>query len=100
MPIGPDPTGTVAGVCPQPDLACALQIAPLNTETLLSLLLVTWTVSVARSTAIALGPFPTVTVGHGPWHRETSCALHRRLSITDTVFPPAAGPFVLKPSPT
>jgi hypothetical protein len=36
MPIGCGPTGTVAGVCPQPEVSSALQVAPLNTETVLA----------------------------------------------------------------
>jgi hypothetical protein len=36
MPSGPTPTGTVAGVCPQPEVTSALQVAPLNTETVLA----------------------------------------------------------------
>ena len=65
-PSGPSPTGTVAGVCPQPEVTCALQVAPLNTETVLSPKLVTYTVSVCWSIAIPLGRFPTVIVGQGP----------------------------------
>jgi hypothetical protein len=38
---GPGPTGTVAGFCPQPEVSTALQVAPLNTETVLSPLLAT-----------------------------------------------------------
>ena len=34
---GTTPTGTVAGVCPQSEVFSALQVAPLNTETVLSL---------------------------------------------------------------
>ncbi|MGO9879809.1 MAG: hypothetical protein ACLPSM_10730 [Acidimicrobiales bacterium] len=33
---GGPPTGTIAGVCPQPALVSALQVAPLNTATVLS----------------------------------------------------------------
>ena len=33
---GGPPTGTIAGVCPQPALVLALQVAPLNTATVLS----------------------------------------------------------------
>src|SRR5690348_5039820 len=97
MATGAIPTGTVAGVCPQPDAFSALQVAPLNTETVLSLMLETYTVSVDSSIAIPLGRFPTVIVGHGPLHRETFCPWQWRVSITETVFPPMALPFSLKP---
>src|SRR5450755_2474180 len=40
-PSGSSPTGTVAGVCRQPEVFSALQVAPLNTETVLSWTLVT-----------------------------------------------------------
>ena len=52
----------------------ALQVAPLNTDTVLSPSLSTDTVSVAWSTATLLGRWPTVTVGHGPRQREMSRA--------------------------
>jgi hypothetical protein len=99
-PSGPRPTGTLAGLCPQPDASVALQVAPLNTETLLSLTLATYTVSVRWSTAIPLGSFPTVIVGHGPLHRDTSCASQRRESITETVSAPELGPLSLLPLAT
>ena len=66
IPIGPEPTGTVAGVCPQPHGCSPLHVAPLNTDTVLSPKLVTYTVSVCSSIAMPLGRFPTVIVGHGP----------------------------------
>jgi hypothetical protein len=94
-PSGFRPTGTLAGFCPHPDAWVALHVAPLNTETLLSPTLATYTVSVCSSTAIPLGSFPTLIVGHGPLHRETSRASQRRVSITDTVSPPAMGPLSL-----
>ena len=40
-PIGYSPTGTVAGVCPHPDVFIALHVAPLNTDTASSPTLVT-----------------------------------------------------------
>jgi hypothetical protein len=43
------------------------------------------------------GMFPTLIVGHGPLHRETSGAWQWRPSITDTVFPPGLVPFALLP---
>ena len=102
MPIGaePDVRDTVAGVCPQPVVFSPLHVAPLNTDTVPSSKLAAYTWSVRASIAIALGRFPTVSVGHGPLHRETSCASHRRVSITESVFPPAFGPLLLKPLAT
>ena len=80
----------------------ALQVAPLNTATMLLLEIVTYTVSVAWSTAMVDGRSPTLTVGHGPGHRETSSAWHRRPSITETVSPPPGlvGPLALFPFAT
>jgi len=75
MPSGARPTGTVAGFCPQPVVTSALQVAPLNTETALPPVSVTYTVPVAWSMVIVLGRFPTVIVGQGPLQVETSCAL-------------------------
>ena len=75
----------------------ALQVAPLNTDTVSSLLLSTYTVSVAASTAMVLGSWPTVMVGHGPLQRETSSAWQWRVSMTETVSPPAFGPLSFKP---
>src|SRR6516225_10170065 len=100
MPIGVEPTGTVAGVCPQPEAFWPLQVAPLNTDTVLSRMLATYTVSVFSSIVTALGRFPTVIVGHGPPQREASCASQRRVSITETVFPPAFGPSSFSPFAT
>ncbi len=103
IPSGPNPTGTVAGVWSHPVVLVALQVAPLKTDTMpgpsFSPLL-TYTVSVRPSIAIPLGRFPTLIVGHGPLQPETSSALQRRVSITETVSPPALGPFVLKPLAT
>src|SRR5215467_4026477 len=95
--IGPAPTGTCGGVCPQPEVTVALQVAPLTTESVLAPPLATYTVSVLTSIAIPVGvslavPFPTVMVGQGPWQRDTSWALQCRASITETVSPPAFGP--------
>ena len=99
-PSGPEPTGTVTGVCPEAKRSSALHVAPLNTDTVLSPKLVTYTVSVCSSIAIPLGRFPTVIVGHGPAQCETFCASQWRVSITETVFPPAFGPLLLKPFAT
>ena len=87
-PIGAEPTGTVAGVCEHPEVVSALHVAPLITETVPSSMLLTYTVSVRSSTATPAGSLPTVIVGHGPLHFDTSRALQPRASITDTVFPP------------
>jgi hypothetical protein len=100
IPSGVDPTATLTGVCPQPELTRALQLDPSITATELSSRVVTYTVCVARSTAIAPGGSPTVIVGHGPAHRVRTRALQRRASITDTVFPPALGPSGLLPLTT
>src|SRR5450755_3372692 len=100
MPNGPSPTGTCAGVWPHPHVIRPLQVAPLKTATLLSPRIVTYTVSVAWSTATDDGRLPTLTVGHGPLHRDTSAASQRRPSITETVSPPGLGPFALSPFAT
>ena len=97
---GAGPTGTVAGFCPQPEVSSALQVAPLNTDSVSSPRSVTYTVSVLTSTATPAGRLPTVMVGHGPLQREMSWALQCRSSITETVFPPAGGPAALLPLAT
>ena len=74
MLSGCRPTGTVAGFCSQPEVTSALQVAPLNTETVLSPVSATYTVPVVWSMAIMLGSFPTLIVGHGPRQPETSGA--------------------------
>jgi len=54
--------------------------------------------SIATALGSAFGSLPTVRVGHGPLHRETSSAWQWRSSITETVLPPAfVGPLSLKP---
>ena len=100
MGCDPGVRGTATGVTPQPEGCSPLHVAPLNTDTVPSPKLVTYTVSVFSSIAMPLGRFPTVIVGHGPLQRETSCASHRRVSITETVFPPALGPLLLNPLAT
>ena len=73
------PTGTVAGAWSQPEITCALQVAPLKTATVLS----TESAHVERvglpgrprSRRISVGSVPTLIVGHGPLHRETSIGL-------------------------
>src|SRR5215467_2154594 len=101
MPNGAGPTWTWAGAWPQPEVSKALQVAPLNTATVLLLMIVTYTVSVAWSTAMVDGRLPTLTVGHGPRHRETSTARQWRPSITETVSPPGlTGPLALYPFAT
>src|SRR5215469_9297197 len=101
MPYGPGPTRTWAGGLRHPQVTRPLQVAPLNTATVLSALTVTYTVSVARSTAMLDGRLPTLTVGHGPRHRDTSRASQRRPSITETVSPAGpGGPSGLKPLTT
>ena len=92
IPNGPGPTRTCAGAWRHPRVTRLLQVAPLNTATVLSPEIVTYTVSVAWSTAIVDGRLPTFTVGHGPLHRETSRALQRRPSITETVSRRRASP--------
>ena len=75
---GPGPDyGTIAGVCPQPALVSALQVAPLNTATVLSFESATYSVSgllvdhdrarisVPRIAADRVGDRPR------PLHRET-----------------------------
>ena len=94
-----DPTGTVVGVRSQPELSRPLQVRPSITETVLSLMLVTYTVWVARSTVSVLGSLPTVTVGQGPAQPRTVRALQRRPSITDTVFPARNGTIGVVPVP-
>ena len=80
---GPSPASARSPRC-----SSALQVAPLNTETVLSPTLVTYTVSVCSSIGDRRsGRFPTVIVGHGPLQRETSWARQWRVSITETVFP-------------
>ncbi len=96
-------TGTAGGPWRHPLVTAALmalQVAPLSTVTVLSPALVTYTVPVAWSTAIELGKLPTVTVGHGPRHSAMSCAWQWRVSMTETVLPPAAGPLLLLPLAT
>ena len=99
---GKAPTGTVAGICPQPAWSSALQVAPLNTATcvVVRVRYVEACRSAGRSRrariSVGIG-FPTVSVGHGPSHRETSSAWQWRSSITETVLPPSALPFALKP---
>ena len=95
--VDPDVGGRLAA----PRGTRALQVAPLNTATVLSPNIVTYTVSVAWSTAMLDGRLPTVIVGHGPSHWETSSALQRRPSITETVLPPGlTGPLALLPFAT
>jgi hypothetical protein len=77
IPKGNDPTRTLAGLWSQPDVTRPLQVAPLKTATVsfpLSPSTVTYTVSVIWSTVIVDGRFPTLIVGHGPLHCETSWA--------------------------
>jgi hypothetical protein len=101
IPNGPGPTRTWAGGWAQPEVSRALQVAPLNTATVLVPSTVTYTVSVAWSTVMVDGRLPTVTVGHGPAHRDAFRAWQRRPSITETVSPPAfAGPLALLPLAT
>src|SRR3954454_20084995 len=100
IPSGPDPTATLTGIRPQAELTRALQLAPSTTATALSFTVVTYTVCVAGSTAIALGTPSTVIAGQGPAHRARARALQRRASITDTVFAPADGPSGLLPLTT
>src|SRR5215469_319869 len=66
IPNGPEPTWTWAGARRHPQVTWLLQVAPLNTATVLLPRIVTYTVSVAWSTATPAGRFPTLTVGHGP----------------------------------
>jgi hypothetical protein len=59
IPRGDLPTFTVGGVFAQPEVCSALQVAASITETLLSTLLATYTVSVAWSMATPVGALPT-----------------------------------------
>jgi hypothetical protein len=72
----------------------------LNTDTVSSPTLATYTVSVRSSIATPAGRFPTVVVGQGPLQDDTSRALQRRVSIIEIVFPPAFPPLALLPLAT
>src|SRR6187200_2582628 len=98
--MGAFPTGTVAGSWPQPEVRWPLHVRPLTTDTVLSSMLVTYTVWVLRSTVRVLGLLPTVTVGQGPAQDRMSAARQRRVSITLTVLPPAGSPLALLPLAT
>lgn len=56
IPIGPAPTGTIAGACVQPVWSIASHVAPLKTDTPPPL--VTYTLSVCSSIAIVLRSGP------------------------------------------
>src|ERR1700677_2580029 len=84
MATGTGPTWTVLSTCPQPEVTCALQVAPSSTATvsLPPKTMVTYTVSVALLTARLAGPEGTGTVA-GVWeHPERSVALQVAASIT------------------
>ena len=75
---------TVAGVCPQPDVSVALQVAPLITETVSPPPFPTYTVSVAGSTTMPAAPGAASVAGVCP-HPAVSAALQVAALITETV---------------
>ena len=90
-PKGKEPTVTVAGTWPQLEVTVPLQVAPLITESSWPVPLkfvpplVTYTVSVAGSTATASGPPATVTKGGFCPQPEVREALQVAPLMTDTV---------------
>src|SRR6516165_6792973 len=84
-PSGPPATVTVGGFWPHPVVVLPLQVAPSITETVLSFVLPTYTVSVCWLTASGSGKLPTGMVG-GCWPQpEVSPAWHVAVLTTDTV---------------
>src|SRR5215470_1793888 len=82
----PVPTVTVAGVCVQPVVLVALQVAALMTATLFALgPNGTYMVRVAVSTTGGPGNLPTVIVGRLAEQPAVWCALQAAVSITETV---------------